>query len=219
MRLHVLGAPYPNMDSAYRGVDRDIPLYREDLAETHPANEAMLAAIAMSEGGAPIRNLALAHRLCVEYNALAGTDVFEVVELVAEGALLQTGSHRYGIDLVLEGGVYSLLDAALVLAPEGDAPSDETARGRDVAAFRIRSRSLLNRVQLLETWEDARSVLDEASELERRYGPIWEGEGFHWEPFEVWLVGAAGGLLELERMRPAAGVRPPSEVISDGRAD
>jgi hypothetical protein len=106
-----------------------------------------------------------------------------------------------------------------MLSPEVDAPSDVTVRDRDIATFRVRSRSLLNRVRLLDTWEDARSVLDEGSELERRYGPIWEGEGFHWEPLEVWRVGPAGGLLELERMRPAAGVRAPSQVVSDGRAD
>lgn len=178
----VLGSPDPGLPPSYRGTSRDIPLVRDDLSLSHPANRVLLNLL---EGG-DVTGTDLSHELARQLrDGYRGPDIgdFELVEVTRQGRDPELGAELLGFDVCFtEGGTESLLASLLLFeAPFGEPPEAESESR--VGPLRDHFRGLLNQRLLFESDVDAAEFLKAAEAA----GP-WEGPEVEWEVVGLWLV-------------------------------
>lgn len=178
----VLGSPDPGLPASYRGTSRDVPVVRDDLSLSHPANRVLLSLLESGD----VTGTDVSHELARQlHDGYRGPDIgdFEMVEVTRQGRDPQLGAELLGFDVCFtDGGIESLLASLLLYeSPFGEPPDAETEAR--VGPLRARFRSQLNRHLLFETEVDAAEFLNAAEAA----GP-WEGPEVEWEVVGLWLV-------------------------------
>lgn len=192
--LYVLGAPFPGDAPQYRGLGRRLPSYHDDLPAEHDANAAWLESVAAAEGGVPIASIALARRLVKVLTALPGESPLEIVEGTSRFGRPTYGTLRYGIDIILDEGVSSLLvDGGFVRVDRSSVGKAKTEDLPLEVADEVRSlrewvQGVFNSNLLFEDLTHARDFVGRVTGLDNRSPGIWEGPGSRWVPIELWSV-------------------------------